>query len=222
MRRRARGRGVVPPTRALACRPRKNAYEQRDPARARQGAGEHETVVAHYSVQEYSCTCYPSAGMSKVSLDALLDDDEWAWLTASATEARLPDEGKAFRCCVNFLAQSQAADVHVAEALSASTTDAASRQPAGDHTPRTLDLAASQIEWMRSASAQSGVSSIESFASTVVQACMKVDDRTAVFGVVRCKTATASRGGGDVAGLADTSTVCAGAQEALAAQKGTS
>ena len=160
--------------------------------------------------------------MSKVSLDALLDDDEWAWLTASATEARLPDEVKAFRCCVNFLAQSQAADVHVAEAISASTTNAASRQPAGDHKPRTLDLAASQIEWMRSASAQSGVSSIESFASTVVQACMKVDDWTAVFGVVRCKTATASRGGGDVAGLADTSTVCAGAQEALAAQKGTS
>ena len=161
-------------------------------------------------------------GMSKVSLDALLADDEWAWLTASATEARLPDEGKAFRCCVNFLAQSQAADVHVAEALSASTTDAASRQPTGDHKPRAVDLAASQIEWMRSASAQSGVSSIESFASTVVQACMKVDDRTAIFGVVRCKTATASRGDGDVAGLADTSTVCAGAQEALAAQKATS
>ena len=34
--------------------------------------------------------------------------------------------------------------------------------------------------------------------------------------MVRCKTATGSRGAGDVAGIADASTACAGAQEALA------
>jgi hypothetical protein len=57
----------------------------------------------------------------------------------------------------------------------------------------------------------------------VVQACTKVDDRTAIFGVARCKTAGHTKdcfkGAGDVAGIAAASTVCpAGAQEALAPQ----
>ena len=158
--------------------------------------------------------------MSKVSLEAPLTDEEWAWLTASASEARLPDEQKAFRCCVNFLAQ--VPDARAIKAL----TDAASVSATGGtlapvgckQNMRSIGLATSQSEWMRSAAGQCGVSSPEKFASTVVQACMKVDDATAIFGVIRCKTATASRGEGDVAGLADSSTVCAGAQQALAEQ----
>ena len=153
--------------------------------------------------------------MSKVALDALLDEDEWAWLSASAHDARLPDEGKAFRCCVNFLAQTS--DANIAEALHSAAADAAERKNTGIQKARSLSLAASQMRWMHSTSAQHGAQSVETFARTVVRACMKVDDAAAVFGVVRCKTATASRGDADVAGLADASTVCGGAQNALAA-----
>ena len=153
--------------------------------------------------------------MSKKScLEALLDDDEWGWLTTSAAEARLPDEGKAFRCCVNFLAQAPAG----ARAVELLRAAAALREAGAEQKMRKLGLAGSQMEWMRSASAQHGLPSPESFASTVVRACMQLDDSAAIFGVIRCKTATACRGDADVAGLADASTSCAGAQEALAAQ----
>eukprot|EP01043_Picozoa_sp_COSAG02_P062116 COSAG02_NODE_8492_length_2551_cov_1.455954_4_plen_227_part_00 len=121
---------------------------------------------------------------------------------------------------MNFLAQ--APDARTVEALtnaaSMSATGANLNQVGCEQKIYSIGLAASQIEWMRSASAQRGVSSPEKFASTVVQACMKVDDAAAIFDVIRCKTATASRGTSDVAGLADSCTVCAGAQQALVAQ----
>ena len=157
--------------------------------------------------------------MSKVSLGALLSDTEWSWLTASATAADLPDEGKAFRCCVNFLAQTGDGGA-VAEALAAAA--AAADNPAADTSAHSIALAGSQSEWMLSASAARGFTSPEAFASTVVRACIAVDDPAAVFGVVRCKTATVARGDADVAGLADASTACAGAQEALVKASGAS
>ena len=46
--------------------------------------------------------------MAKAALEVRLLDAEWAWLTESAAARSLPDEGKAFRCCVNYLAQTGA------------------------------------------------------------------------------------------------------------------
>ena len=45
--------------------------------------------------------------MSKTTMQCLLNGDEWAWLASAAADAGLPDRGKAFRCCVNCLAQQQ-------------------------------------------------------------------------------------------------------------------
>jgi hypothetical protein len=149
--------------------------------------------------------------MSRTTVQCLLTDDEWAWLASAATDAGLPDRGKAFRCCINCLAQ----DVRSGEALGASPGDDGGAASA-TRTFRPLQLAASQGEWLSTQGQLRGYGGGEAFASVVVRACQGLAPEQ-VFGVVRCKTATASRGAGDVAGIADAGTACAGAQEALAA-----
>lgn len=136
----------------------------------------------------------------KITVACLLTDEEWGWLTTSAANSGLPDEGKAFRCCVNFLAQDSTHAVVVGREAIA--------------TERPIELAASQREWMLKASVAHGAASMEAFASAIVQACMPLDPGQ-VFGVIRCKTATDAAG---VAGVANASTACAGAQKALAAR----
>jgi hypothetical protein len=136
----------------------------------------------------------------KITVACLLTDEEWGWLTTSAANSGLPDEGKAFRCCVNFLAQDSTHAVVIGREAVA--------------TERPIELAASQCEWMARASAAHGYSNIEAFASAIVQACIPLDPGQ-VFGVIRCKTATDAAG---VAGVANASTTCVGAQKALAAR----
>ena len=136
----------------------------------------------------------------KITVTCLLTDEEWGWLTTSAANSGLPDEGKAFRCCVNFLAQDSTHAVVIGR-------DAVA-------TERPIELAASQSEWMAKASVAHGAANMQSFASAIVQACIPLDPGQ-VFGVIRCKTATDAAG---VAGVADASTACVGAQKALAAR----
>lgn len=131
-----------------------------------------------------------------------LNDEEWGWLTTSAANSGLPDEGKAFRCCVNFLAQDS---THVVIGRGEAATN---------RRERPIELAASQIEWMAKTSVAHGATSTEAFASAIVQACIPLDPGQ-VFGVIRCKTANDAAG---VAGVANASTACAGAQKALAAR----
>eukprot|EP01045_Picozoa_sp_COSAG04_P025779 COSAG04_NODE_3452_length_2804_cov_3.164880_1_plen_147_part_00 len=142
--------------------------------------------------------------MAKAALDVRLLEAEWAWLTESAAARSLPDEGKAFRCCVNYLAQSGATVVAGAEAL-----------VAGEGAPHGLPLAPSQLEWVTAQSAERGVEAA-AFGRAVVQTCMGSGDDDAIFGVIRCKTGTAAT----VAAVADADTKCEGAQEALKAQAG--
>lgn len=137
---------------------------------------------------------------AKITVPCLLTDEEWGWLTASAANSGLPDEGKAFRCCVNFLAQGATDAVAVGTALAAAGA-----------TERPIELAGSQSEWMATASVECGFASVGAFASAV-KACVPLDPAE-VFGVIRCKTAT----GEGAAGVVDASTACAGAQQALAA-----
>jgi hypothetical protein len=138
----------------------------------------------------------------KVYVACQLNDEEWGWLTTSAANSGLPDEGKAFRCCVNFLAQDS---THVVIGRGEAATN---------RRERPIELAASQIEWMAKTSVAHGATSTEAFASAIVQACIPLDPGQ-VFGVIRCKTANDAAG---VAGVANASTACAGAQKALAAR----
>ena len=143
--------------------------------------------------------------MAKAALEVRLLDAEWAWLTESAAARSLPDEGKAFRCCVNYLAQTGATvECAGSEALAA-----------GEGAPHGLALAPSQLEWVTAQSAERSVEAAV-FGRAVVQTCMGSGEDDQIFGVIRCKTGTAAT----VAVVADADTKCEGAQEALKAQAG--
>lgn len=90
--------------------------------------------------------------------------------------------------------------------------------PCQGATARLIELAPSQFEWMERVSAEHSFASAADFGSAVVQACKPLNSAD-VFGKIRRKTATGVGASGGVAALADASTPCAGAQEALAAQK---
>ena len=144
-----------------------------------------------------------SSSSGKETIAALLSDDAWLWLRGAAAQFSLPDEGKAFRCCINFLAQQNVDAFGLLDAAGTTTTVAA----AGNVSPRAIELAGSQLEWIRTTSSNAG-SSPEVYAGAVVQACAAVEPISSIFAVIRCKTKTG-------AVLATADTPCAGAQAAL-------
>ena len=132
-------------------------------------------------------------GGGKVKIGVFLNDDEWQWLERAVLYHQLPDEGKAYRCCVNFLAQTEG------RVMEEAGVEGARR--------REVSLAPSQLEWMNSTRSHLPIAS---FGGAVVRRCMTHIPPADIFGVIRCKTQT---------GLATADTPCAGAQEALQRQK---
>jgi hypothetical protein len=146
-------------------------------------------------------------GGRKAVLLARIGAEQWEWLTDAATTHTLPDQAKAFRCCVNFVAQTDAA-----------VAFQAAGRPWVELEERTVELAPSQMTWLTRMAEEDHVDGgAAAVCSSVIDHCM-LQDPTAVFGVVRCKTATAARGSAGVAGLADETTQCEGARAALDAQ----
>ena len=142
--------------------------------------------------------------MAKTVVSALLTNYEWAWLGEVVAEFGLPEEGKAFRCCVNFLAQTGAERCRLA-------CHAAGRPNHGIET-HDLELACSQMEWVQAACDRflPNVIPPTKYAGAVIAVCMELPEPELIFGVIRCKTQT---------GPATADTQCAGAQEALAGQR---
>jgi hypothetical protein len=124
------------------------------------------------------------------------------WLDGMRRQFALPDSGKAFRCCLNWAAQTD----HRFSAAAAATAAAT----AGDQAC-TLELAATEAQWAWLDGRAS--------ASLLIQDCMQfaaAEGDSVIFQVVRCKTGT-SAAPGAVATVATSATQCAGAQKALAA-----
>lgn len=142
--------------------------------------------------------------MAKIEVEVELSPEQWIWLGRKVEEQSLPDKGKAFRCCVNFVAQTE-------RTIPAGPSAATAADPVVLHK---LEAAKTQADWIATEANSRGVISA-AFAGAIVRECMALPSQQ-VFGVVRCKSATNARGS-DVAGLAGPETLCEGAQAALAA-----
>lgn len=108
-------------------------------------------------------------------MDLSLLDEHAGWLERMAEKHRLPDQGKAFRCCLMYIQAKETA-------LAAPTGDS---PPTSGRT--TLHLAPAQLEWLQQSSAQLKATTITHMAGAVCGACMAADEAE-VFGVIRCKT----------------------------------
>ena len=119
------------------------------------------------------------------------------WLTSMANKHSLQDKDKAFRCCVNFAAQTglRLEQEHASPPkLEEETT-----------------LSATEGQWLFLDESGSSVASFIGQCKSLT-----VKDEDLIFQVVRCKTKT---NGTLVPAIADETTPCEGAQEALAARK---
>jgi hypothetical protein len=120
------------------------------------------------------------------------------WLRAKATEHQLPDEGKAFRCCLMYaVAQGPLGSLPPSAPASVPNVTIA------------LPLAPQQLGWIDEQVVRLGEEVTASrVVSAVCDACLRADSEQ-VFGVVRCKTG---------ATVSDDAT-CEGARQALARQR---
>ena len=125
------------------------------------------------------------------------------WLDSMRARFSLPSAGKAFRCCLNWAAQT---DHCFAERPQADAEDR----------PCVLELAATEEQWAwldDRASAFSLIRDCMQFAATSSTTTSTTESSAAaIFEVVRCKSGT-----GTGATVATSETKCKGAQEALAA-----
>ena len=139
----------------------------------------------------------------KVTRHVRLAPASRAWLAAMA-EANALTVAKAFRCCVNWAAQTGAADL-------GSSAPADSR---GDASVE-LEATVGQWAWLDDQHVADDAAAAALIAVCQSHAATSADAADAIFKVVRCKSNTL----GAVVATADTQ--CAGAQAALQAAAGT-
>ena len=137
--------------------------------------------------------------MSKADYRVKIFQGQLNWLNEMQKDEAygLPDLGKAFRCCVNFAAQTDGETKAVAGAadlLKAHCEKFSKEAGAGssnDEVECVFELAKTQSTWLEETAANVCAGDLSEASRQLLAICMARENPEDVFGKVRCKTKTA-------------------------------